>query len=217
MITGYFTDISKLQEGNLFSLLLAGVGDITRKNILSYASREEQWRKLCGKLLLRKLFAAYDLGPHFNFDQLEHNEWGKPYIDHDFGFNISHSGSMVVCAGATGMQIGVDTEKMEYRELEDMRTYFTLCEWQKINDSEDSNTVFYNMWVRKEACLKAAGKGLLLPLREVDVIVDEVKLNGATWFLQDLSLKEGYATCIASARQEPINMVRVEIETLLTK
>ena len=171
--------------------------------------------RLCGKFLLYKLLAGYSQERLYAFDRPEYGQFGKPYFNNEFDFNIAHSGNLVICAGILGGKIGVDTEKNEYRDIDSMKEYFTTKEWDHIISDEDANAAFYEMWVRKEACLKAIGKGLLLPMNEMDVCEDEVIIDNSKWFLHNLYLKEGYATCIAANEHNDIQITEVDINTLI--
>jgi 4'-phosphopantetheinyl transferase len=125
---------------------------------------------------------------------------------------------MVICAAVSSARIGVDTEKREPRDVGDMNEYFTPGEWDAVVTSEDANAAFYKMWVRKEACVKAIGKGVFLPLNEIDVSDDEVLVGAATWFLYDLPLMEGYATCIATNEQNDlIKIIEADLNSLVNQ
>ena len=216
MITAYFTNINSLHD-DMFNKLWNKVNINTQQRLLEYRSRDEQIIRLCGKLLLHKLLAGYSLEREYDFNSPEYGQFGKPYFSSDFDFNITHSGHLVVCAGILGGKIGVDAEKNEYRDIGGMKEYFTTKEWDRIISDEDANAAFYEMWVRKEACLKAIGRGLLLPMNEIDVCDDEVVIDNSKWYLHNLYLKESYATCIATNEIDTVTVREVDINTLINQ
>ncbi len=216
MIKLYFTNINSPDSGEVFKKLLDKADLPTREKILSYQSRSGQLARLCGKFLLNKLVPDSKKTER-PIDHIKYDQWGKPFISSDFDFNISHSGNIVICGGVTDAKIGVDIEKEEARDISGMQEYFTTKEWSTISGT-GIVTPFYKMWVRKEACLKAAGKGFLRPLHEIDVCDDEVVLDNSKWFLHDLLIRDGYAACVATNKQnENISVEEVDINTLVNE
>jgi 4'-phosphopantetheinyl transferase len=104
------------------------------------------------------------------------NTFGKPFLQGGVGgieteFNLSHSGNLVFIGVSRGQRIGVDVE--EIRDIEDILTvtdtYFTPQECAFINRGGlDRRQAFFRCWTRKEAYVKAVGKGLSIPLNCFD-------------------------------------------------
>ncbi len=217
MITAYFIHINNLPDEDVFNKLLGKLDAGTRKKILVYKSRKEQWIRICGKNLLYKLLRDCNTDQRISFNDMKYNTWGKPYFNNDFDFSIAHSGNMVVCTGIKGGKIGVDIEIKEDRNTDNLREYFTDAEWGKIS-ADNTNATFYKLWVRKEACLKAIGKGLFQPVNEIEVNGTEVISGGSKWFLHDIHLKDGYAMCIATDKQNERTIIaEVSINALINE
>jgi 4'-phosphopantetheinyl transferase len=79
--------------------------------------------------------------------------------------------------------------------------------------SDQVPAAFFNLWTRKEACLKATGEGItqLLPLTEVSFLPGERahlrSLWGdpqaaGQWTLEDLTPAPGYAAAFAAPARE---------------
>ncbi len=130
--------------------------------------------------LLRILLARYLNTPLISAGQLRfcQNEYGKPSLDLDrqdcgLNFNLSHSGELVLFAFTYVRQIGIDIEYMrpslDYQSL--VEHYFSPLENQMLQALPTSARLeaFYQCWTRKEAYIKARGKGLSLPLDIFDV------------------------------------------------
>lgn len=90
--------------------------------------------------------------------------YGKPVLEdaQDIDCNISYSGDHALVALAMGTEIGVDLEVV--RPIEDSielaAMYYTEREIAQIAGQPASDHAFLTVWVRKEACSKALGKGL---------------------------------------------------------
>lgn len=140
---------------------------------------------------------------------LELNEFGKPSLKNDeLFFNVSHSGNLGLIAVTDITSIGVDVEK--YRKemsTEDIaRRFFSEKEVKDYLSLKKSDRLqgFFNCWTRKEAFIKAVGKGLSLPLRNFDVTlkpgqeavitaIREPFDNPHNWELADLPVDKDYA------------------------
>lgn len=98
---------------------------------------------------------------------------GKPRLKThpELQFSVSHSGDWVVIALTESSPIGVDIEQIDpskqYQEL--VREVFTIEEQMRLESLEIEGDIFLTTWTRKEALVKAIGKGLEIPLRSFEV------------------------------------------------
>ena len=201
MINAYFTNINELPgDEKLWSRLLDSVDAGFREKVLDYRDLKTRFAKLWGRQLLHKWLSTYGLDKHISIKDLEYNKWGKPGFRHSgHDFSIAHSGDIVFFAAAcNGAKIGADVEKIEFREPGIMQEYFTDKEWRTIVAAADQQEYLHKFWVRKEACIKAIGKGLFLPLQEIDVTEREVPVDGKVFRLHDVYIGAGYSACIAA-------------------
>ena len=90
-------------------------------------------------------------------------------LPEDAAFNLSHSGTYVMCAvelDGRDERVGCDLEKIgELREKIAAR-FFCREEYEAIQREEAGETkteLFYRYWVLKESFMKATGKGMALP------------------------------------------------------
>ena len=109
------------------------------------------------------------------FDVAEH---GKPHLAGTHAraalqFNLSHSGDRGLVGWANGRRLGVDIEV--WRPLGDeaalVRRFFSPAEnaaYEALAPTERTRG-FFECWTRKEAYIKAVGRGLGLPLDSFDV------------------------------------------------
>lgn len=134
-------------------------------------------------------------------------EHGKPQIagdarDHDLRFNLSHSGGWGLVGWARGRDIGVDVEC--WRAMQDesalVHRFFSQAE---IADYLSlplpaRSAGFFNCWTRKEAYIKAVGRGLGLPLDSFDVTIN----SGAAARLQRTNPQFDAGRCWSLAAPE---------------
>lgn len=130
------------------------------------------------------------------------NKHGKPHLPGFADFNISHSGSYVICALCSNGKIGTDIEKIKPVCFDDFKQAFSQDEWEYILRASAPTTAFYELWTKKEAILKAAGSGLTDELSSVEVLQEIIAFSGKHFHLYPLSISSGYKVHIAS--DEPL-------------
>lgn len=135
---------------------------------------EDAIRHMAGRALVRRVLLATAQRPLTAEFSL--NPYGKPCCqDSDVHFSISHSGRMVWAAFSRNASVGIDVQ--EKRPLHDLMGLAMQLHPQEAKDidafsASERNAAFYRCWTRKEAVLKALGKGLSLPLDSFRVRVD---------------------------------------------
>jgi 4'-phosphopantetheinyl transferase len=145
-------------------------------------SREEQARAarfhndavrasfVTGRGVLRRLLGCH-LGLPPEAAPISLSARGKPECvssGSDISFSLSHSGELVLVAMGRGRPVGVDVEYMDpsIPALQLARRFFAVEEAEAIASQKETEQLqlFYEIWVQKEACLKALGLGLSVPL-----------------------------------------------------
>ncbi|MBE9094401.1 4'-phosphopantetheinyl transferase superfamily protein [Tychonema sp. LEGE 07203] len=110
--------------------------------------------------------------------RFEYNPYGKPSLTVAQGgntlrFNLSHSREIALIALTKNREIGVDIEAIDPKTscLEIAERFFSPLEHLALCSLPEylQTTAFFTCWTRKEAYIKAVGKGLSLPLNEFDV------------------------------------------------
>lgn len=125
-------------------------------------------RSVAARGLLRLLLAER-LGQEPRTVRIVTTSHGKPWLGegHSLHFNIAHSDGDAVFAFTAIGDIGVDIERV--RPLDPVllsRTCFSARERDQLLGLEPSRRLeaFFDGWVRKEAVIKADGRGLSLGL-----------------------------------------------------
>jgi 4'-phosphopantetheinyl transferase len=164
-----------------------------------YAFEKDACHFLLGKLLflkgLRKLGYC-----NVGLDDIRFTTFRKPYLNNGLSFNISHSGKFVVCALSKTCKVGIDLEEVKFIEINSFSSCFSAGEWSYLTNSADPLSAFYKLWTKKEAVIKADGRGLHIPLSCFEVINSNVSINSCNWFIKELSIAKGYIAHIATDR-----------------
>jgi len=113
--------------------------------------------------------------------RIEKTEFGKPFLPDvpDLSFNMSHSGDILAVAISSQCQLGVDVECYKPRNTWEglVKKCFAPEEadfWYSL-DKAERNDAFYQFWVKKEAFVKAVGKGITLGLDQCVVNPDDLR------------------------------------------
>lgn len=144
----------------------------------AYAERmlfaDEARRFLCARHMLYGLLAE-TLGRRPGKIDIVTNAFGKPALaGGELHFNSSRSGPEALIGLSRERSVGVDIERI--RTVDDAevlaRAHFTEAESTYLRNGRSATTRslrFLECWTRKEACVKALGLGLLIPLPRVEV------------------------------------------------
>lgn len=142
---------------------------------------------------------------------------GKPELAGDTSrrglrFNISHSHGLALYAVTDDRQIGVDVERIrpDVTGEKIAERFFCPREAATLRElpAEVRQQAFYTCWTRKEAYLKAIGKGITLRLDQFEVSVTPgepavlLSINGdpkeaSYWSLKELAPEPGYVGALA--------------------
>ncbi len=129
-----------------------------------YHHKKDNDRFLLSRILLRVLLGRY-LGSAPETIQLLVGANKKPYVDsltaQKIQYNVTHSGDYILIAIAE-TSIGIDVEqiKQDFNYSDLLPECFAQNEIIATESSLDPHQTFYELWTRKEALLKATGKGI---------------------------------------------------------
>ena len=152
------------------------------------------------KLLAEGLYREYGL--KLAFEPRAKGEHGKPFLtlQPKLHYNISHSGSSVVCAIArhdVGIDIQTHKEMNSERLLERM---VPADEIREILEADDVQKAFFSQWVLREAYIKWTGEGLSRDLRTIPMdsgfwlMLDlDPAYSGAIWAAEPMELRWEHA------------------------
>jgi 4'-phosphopantetheinyl transferase len=129
------------------------------------------------------------------------DEAGRPSLanSHAIDFNVSHSGDHGLIALSSRRRVGVDIEERATRF--DWRTVAEIALSPHERDAVErlaahaQTDAFYDIWVTKEAILKALGVGITKGMQHFTVWPRRDDVQGIA--SAPLSMPPGYAACIA--------------------
>ena len=196
MIKVLYTHISGQREESNLASYLQKLPKALQNKIAKYRRWQDAYASLFGKLLLQAGLSVPGL-EHYKLQDLKYSLHKRPYLEGNIDFNISHSGSYVVCVISDECRAGIDIEEIKEINLEKFRRYWTLKEWEKILHAPHQYDQFYDYWTKKEALVKAMGEGLYVPLRQIKLNNKFGLLWGKCWYFYALPIATGYCTHLA--------------------
>jgi 4'-phosphopantetheinyl transferase len=142
--------------------------------------------------------------------------WGRPKLGGESAvggvqFSMSRSRNLVLIAVAWNREVGIDVEYIAPDPIDTSiaRRWFSEKEVAILRglDEERRSEAFFWLWVRKEACLKAAGRGLSVPLDSVDASPENTDFiemaacgNPVQWSSITFKPETAYAAALCTTR-----------------
>ncbi|WP_299676679.1 4'-phosphopantetheinyl transferase superfamily protein [uncultured Dokdonia sp.] len=168
-----------------------------KAEVLKYRRWDDRYNCLFGKLMV--YIGAYLFGyTSFEFEKILKDSYGKPYIpDSDFNFNISHSGNTVVCVFSK-QEIGVDIEEINDIEVDLFKDVFTAVELQEIKSKGLDK--FYEYWTKKESVIKAVGKGMSIPLKEIAIQENASIYDNYAWYTKSFKMNNKFCSITSKSK-----------------
>lgn len=170
-----------------------------------YRQSKDQHRFIIVRAVLRSLLAIYTGQPPASL-QFTISATKKPGLVGwpDLYYNVSHSGEWALVA-LSQTPIGVDVEKIntDFPFQDIIRHNFSRAEQRCVETAPDPVSCFYQCWTRKEALLKATGRGLtdqlpLIPSLDGFHTLDGSLISANTNFVvTSFSICKQYQTSIA--------------------
>ena len=210
MIKILYTCISNQMNEHDFEFLLNKVASRFKEKLVAYKRWQYAYPSLLGKLLLQHGLATLNLD-NYKIEDIRYSSYKRPYLEGGIDFNISHSGSYVVCGLSNKYKLGIDIEEIKSIKLDDFKDLWTEDEWKQILDATNSNYQFYNYWTKKEALLKASGEGLSIPLRQVNLKGNLGFLQKKCWYFREVPISKDYIMHLATDEEIHISINAEEI------
>ena len=175
-----------------------------REQFQKFRMPQKRAEAVLSRALLRERLAHFT-GIAPQAISLSFNSHGKPAIERsNVYFNISHTAGYVLLGVALDHELGVDIESpranLEHENL--AQRFFTPGEHAALVATavEDRVNAFFRCWTRKEAVLKALGRGISAGLDTFEVPLqpaDEAMRVGE-WELHDLPVPKTHVAALAT-------------------
>lgn len=189
----------------------------------AYRQEIDRRRFLTGRVLAKTVVGGFlGLAPRAVRFDATCDDCGKPHGRPRIAgasFSISHSGDRIGLALTTDTPIGLDVETTT-RHADGSLISYALNETEQSDLTglaDDERTLaFFRYWTRKEALMKATGRGLKIPLKDITLSgpgeparlvasADPALKPEATW-LADLEPGEGYRGAVAVLTAEEVKL-----------
>ncbi|MEN5057163.1 4'-phosphopantetheinyl transferase family protein [Sphingobacterium kitahiroshimense] len=195
MIELMYCDIRGLEDKAVAAYM--NMLPVTMRDYVSrYKFVKDRKARLIARLMLSNALIK-DLGSSSLIDEYSLSSHGKPWIPDWKFFNISHSGDLVLLSYGD-MNLGIDIEMHEDLDPFLLTDNLHPEEFHYLNTSKDKIKAFYDIWVRKEALLKAVGTGLTNNLHELNCLGNSIFYEGTKWYYSDIDFYNGYSCCVCS-------------------
>ena len=210
-------------DESLFQVLLELVSEQRKQRAERFLRREDAWRSVLGEALAR-----YCIGQRESISSHEVrfaiNEQGKPFTQTPgrTHFNISHSGSWIVCA-LDERPVGVDVERIHAIEFDIAKRFFSPKEYEDLSclSGQAREERFFEYWTLKESYIKAIGKGLSCPLSSFTIVLGNgriamsVEKQMPLLLFKQYDLGAGYKCALCASHENfPREILRVRPEEL---
>lgn len=183
-----------------------------RESIMKYRRHPDRVRSLAVKMLLQKAAEIFGLKelPEYRVDVYS----GRPYIldQPEFDFSLSHSSEVAVCAASVVCRVGVDVEKIRPVDLELFGHVLSETELGDLRNSASPDLDFFKLWCAKEACAKADGRGMMLPMADLNISDGSILVNEQPVQVRNLPLAEGYSSSLAFTGSEEMPVAIREVK-----
>jgi 4'-phosphopantetheinyl transferase len=165
-------------------------------------------RFIAARGFLRQLLGAYlALAP--SSISFSYTAYKKPGLaqahQSDLRFNLSHTDDLALYAFRLHHEIGVDIEKIRPSYSEAVAKRIFSVEENKVLNAlppAKRHEAFYCLWSRKEAVIKAVGKGIFHLSHSLTLspqpIEEKIQLENKCWTVIPLTVSAGYTASMAT-------------------
>jgi len=184
-----------------------------RERAISFKLQNDQIHFIIRHYLLRIILSKYCdyLADEITFRYDTHK---KPAFNmpeyRKIKFNMSFSHDLMLVAINKHNDIGIDIEKVhDINDLESVAVNnFSSKEFKYLNSSSEKINTFFKIWTRKEAFIKATGKGMYYPLKSFCVSMDKSgnhenliifnhPIKSKHWRIAEIKASDGFIASIA--------------------
>ncbi|TCP70040.1 4'-phosphopantetheinyl transferase family protein [Baia soyae] len=215
----YWIKIPSAMHSDELSPYTAILDQKEAEKLYSYLVDHKKKEFLLGRMLLKGVLGQY-LGLESADIRFQENEYGKLYLTPNLQekkqiyFNLTHTDGLVACAVTRTGEVGIDVENTVKDHLEVMPLVFQEEEQafvKKPNDLETRLQHFYWLWTRKEAVMKAAGKGFSMkPLSFTVPLLHHREFDGEYHFYTFHPKPDCMISIALSSKQEAEPFYRVK-------
>lgn len=197
MIDIYYTSFSKKIPDHLWYKYLNMLPVEMQNKNARYRNWQDRQSHLIGKLLLIIGLSKYGYNSGI-LTKINYSDYNRPFLNNTIDFNISHSGNFVLCAMAEDVRIGVDIEEIKKIDFKDFGITMDKNQWEEIMNSVEPTKAFFKLWTIKESIIKADGRGLAIPLKDIRIWNKKGMYDRQNWYFEEVDVNENYIAFLAT-------------------
>ncbi len=157
-----------------------------------YHRLEDRLARLTARLLLQKTLQILGLSRESTLDDWHKTPNGRPFIRNSYvDISISHANPWVVSAVSVKCRVGIDVEIFRPFEIDALIPYLTTVEVEFIRKAARPEVEALHCWSKREAILKADGRGLLVSDATIRDIATARTPAGKAWRVKRLEFSDG--------------------------
>ena len=170
-----------------------------KQEIDRYKIKEERLLRIASKFLLQKGLELFLPENTATLSPFKKKTGGKPIIENtNLCFSTAHSHHLCLVAFSLQGKIGIDIEYSNELDLNNFSDFLHLNEQDLLQKSADKLFTFYTIWTKKEAALKAAGKGIQHELNIVDASGEKIQVEDEYYYTRPISSFKNYTIQVAA-------------------
>jgi 4'-phosphopantetheinyl transferase len=193
-----------------------------RSRAARFVFPRDRGRFIVARGVLRDMLGRYLELPPTEI-RFSYGESGKPELAPDLSgsslrFNLAHSRDVALYAFTLGREVGIDVEfvRSELATEEIAERFFSQREAAELRalPASEQPRAFFRCWTRKEAYIKARGRGFRIPLGSFEVslasgeparllAVHDDPFEAARWSLCDIPAGLDYQAALAVEGETP--------------
>lgn len=201
-----YMDVSERLTPDEFQYYMHLIPAAMQQSIRKFVRWQDAQRGLMGKILLLEGLKKWGMHSHI-LEEIRYSPYNRPYLPVG-DFNISHAGNYVMCVLTKDCKVGIDIEEIKPINISEFTDQFTVGELKQMESAEDPTREFYRWWSRKEAIIKADGKGLSIPLKSIAFDQNNtMAITGESqWRLHEIHVDARYCCHLATNAANPIKL-----------
>lgn len=209
----FYTSFQRKLRYEVYSGYFRSLPKHLQSRIFGYKRWQDAQAFFLGKVLLMECLGGFGLDVDC-LKRIAYSKNGRPFLpDSVIDFNISHSGAYVICCASDRVRVGIDIEEIKPIDICDFKGQFTAGEISAITQSSLPHTVFFELWSKKEAIVKADGRGLSFPLKDIVFESDNhASVEGFSWYLEKVHIDRGLSSYLATDKRISGNVIVKELQ-----
>lgn len=195
MLYAYLSKCKEQDLQHLISLLYKEDAE----RILQYQHKYDRNIRLLSRKLLTEAVGYFLPNQPLPLHAVRRKNNGKIYFENiSLQFSVAHSEDICMVAAHPKYMLGVDVEYRKPIKPSQLHYFLTDEEIEIINKNKFPEKIFYQIWTRKEAALKASGTGILIDLKTVNAMEEIIRIQNEIYYSQCISIDEHYEVQLAS-------------------